>query len=431
MKNRMIDTTLGYRQLAENMFVSNDDFATLLNNNDLIVGGSGCGKTGGYVIPNVLLSQGSLIITDTKGMLYKQLASKMKAKGFKVQLLDFVNPQQSCHYNPLDFIRRYSVIDRNGEEMITYDEQDILKLAHIMIPKDLSRDEQFWVESARTTVTFLIAFTLEALVEEERSMMSFPELFYRLENKMLRKPIENWLDEYPDSISARQYKMISSIMYVDKTWGCIRQFVAEGIQFFNYRKFDMIFGYTKESSLHFKDLGHEKTVLFVNVSDSDRSCDRLADIFYTQALQMLLMEADKQENGRLPVSVRFILDDFAANVKIQDFDKIISIIRSRNISVSIILQNLTQLDAVYNKSQSSTIISNCDHMLYLGGQDLDTANYVGTRANKTRETILAMPFDKAWVMERGKTGMLVNKIQPYKDLYENEEIALEDFILAS
>lgn len=124
--------------------------------------------------------------------------------------------------------------------------------------------------------------------------------------------------------------------------------------------------------IDFRSLGREKTAVFLTISDTDRSMDGLVNLFYTQALQTLCNSADKDyPDHRLPVPVRFILDDFATNVRIPDFDKIISVIRSREIYVSIILQSISQLSALYGSGESTTIINNCDNCLYLGGQDVE------------------------------------------------------------
>ena len=120
-------------------------------------------------------------------------------------------------------------------------------------------------------------------------------------------------------------------------------------------------------------------------------------------------------NGRLKTPVRFILDDFASSVYIDNFDKIISVIRSRNISVSVILQSLSQLDALYTKGQANTIITNCDHLLYLGGQDINTASYIGHRSNKTEDNVMLMPAGKAYFIERGKRCILIDRVPPYEE----------------
>ena len=138
--------------------------------------------------------------------------------------------------------------------------------------------------------------------------------------------------------------------------------------------------------------------------------DRLTNLFYTQALHELCNSADRDnKDHRLKVPVRLILDDFAANVFIPEFDKIISVIRSREISVSIILQSLSQLESMYGDARAKTILNNCDHCLYLGGQDVDTARYVSIKANKSINSILNLPLEAAWLFERGTQPQQVEK----------------------
>ena len=140
--------------------------------------------------------------------------------------------------------------------------------------------------------------------------------------------------------------------------------------------------------------------------------DKLANLFYTQAIQELCRFADREcENQCLPVPVRFILDDFATNAVIPHFDKTISVIRSRGIAVSIILQSLTQLDHLYGKMAARTIINGCDSMLYLGGMDLTTAAYVGTRANVSDYSVLSLPLEDSWLLVRGQKPRIVSKYE--------------------
>jgi type IV secretion system protein VirD4 len=168
--------------------------------------------------------------------------------------------------------------------------------------------------------------------------------------------------------------------------------------------------YRCRERIDFKSLGREKTVVFLAVSDTDRAMDGLVSVFYTQALQVLCGSADRDyPDHRLPVPVRFILDDFATNVRIPDFDKIISVIRSREISVSVILQSISQLSSIYGQEAAMTIINNCDNCLYLGGQDVETARYIAVKANKTADTILNMPLDRAYLFTRGTRPKLVEK----------------------
>jgi len=152
--------------------------------------------------------------------------------------------------------------------------------------------------------------------------------------------------------------------------------------------------------------------VFLNTSDTDRSSDKLVSLFFTQALHALCNHADNSPGNRLKIPVRFMLDDFASGTHIPDFDKIVSVIRSREISTSIILQSISQLEALYGHAKAKTILNNCDNLLYLGGQDVETAHYIGMKANKSATSILTMPLDDAWLFSRGQEPRQVQKFVP-------------------
>ncbi|MCR5598065.1 MAG: type IV secretory system conjugative DNA transfer family protein, partial [Lachnospiraceae bacterium] len=160
-------------------------------------------------------------------------------------------------------------------------------------------------------------------------------------------------------------------------------------------------------------LGREKTVLFLNVSDCDHSQDMLVNMLYSQLLQTLIAEADANESGQLDVPVRIIMDDFAASAQIPDFDKIISVVRSRDIWLTLCIQSFTQLDSLYSEAKALTIVNNCDHIVYLGGNDMKSAEFIGTRACKTPESVLCMDRTKEFFIESGKPVKLINKIKSY------------------
>lgn len=392
-----------YRILAEHVRVVNDTWKTKINNNDLIVGASGCGKTTGYVIPNIEQCNESMIVADTKGLLYRKLNRKLKEAGYKVCVLDFVQPEKSCAYNPLDYIAR-------NEETGKCREQDIITISQAMLPTRCTR-EPFWEDSARMVLTSLIAFVMEALPKEEQNMTSVTELFKLLGSKEGRSIFDEFEAECPDSFAVKKYKSYSNVFNADRTWGCISQFLADVLQLYDFHEIKYM--YDAKSRFHIRDLGKKKMVLFVNVSDTDRAFDSLINVFYTQAIQQLCREADSNPDGRLKMPVRIILDDFATNVYIPDFDKIISVIRSREISVSLILQSLSQLETMYTPAQAKTIINGCDHLLYLGGQDVQTADYISIKANQPIEKILNMGLSDAYLFTRGEVPRKVEKINPF------------------
>lgn len=435
INERMIDmNNTNYRYIAEGITISNNTRETGLNNNDLIIGPSGAGKTGGYVVPNLLNCDTSIIVADTKCNLSKKYRTQLENKGYKVYVLDFVSPENSIAYNPLKFIR----FDKQTGK---YNEKDIISISHTLVPIKCMRDP-FWEESARILIECLISYVLEALEPEERNLSSVLEIFGLLsKSTSLANPKIEFLEEWslmnPNSFAARKYDMFSGVIPSEKTWACILQSAADALSTFDYKETKNMF--SGENTIDIEKFGKEKSAVFLNVSDTDRSMDTLVNIFYTQVFQLLCQQADNNCDGRLEMPIRIILDDFATNTYIENFDKLVSVIRSREIYVSIILQSMTQLETMYSKSQSTTIVNNFDHVLYLGGSDLETAAFVSQHANRPVNKILALPLDKAYLISRGKEAELVNKIKPYSmisernNTYNNdfqiiEEIALEEGI---
>lgn len=406
MKNKRI--------LANNIVISNNTQVTGLNNNDLIIGSSGSGKTGGYVIPNLQNLTGSIVVSDTKGQLTKMFTNRLKARGYKVCTLDLVNMEKSCGYNPLNGIRRY----KSGK----YREQDVLTLANNIVPT-LDILEPFWEQAAAGYITFLIAFCLETLPSEEQNMVSVCELHNHFVQPGGNLSFLQWALENPDSYAAKKFHKINYSSNAEKMWSSIIEFANRALEPFDFEEARPIFA--NQNSFDISSLGREKTVLFLNVSDTDRTFDRLVNVFYTQALQILCSNADANPDGRLKIPVRIIMDDFAASARIPNFDKIISVIRSRDISVSIILQSMTQLEAMYTHAEATTIINNCDHILYLGSQDLQTAEFIGSRIFKTADAVLCTPRDKAILITNGEKAVTVDKIPPYSTL-KNEKIITKE-----
>ena len=399
------------RILAAGKEVLNDTHVTRMNNNDLIIGATGAGKTTGYVIPNMLRASESMIVADTKGNLYKKLSPILRENGYTIDVLDFMDPCSDSRYNPLDYIR----FDKSSDK---YSEQDIMTIAYSLLPDSLSKNDLFWVTSARTMLCCLISYVLEAFEPRDRSLSSVCDVFKVVQDQYNQSAqsnkqvpfLEEWSALHPDSFVTKKYKMIKGVLPADRTWGCIQQFVSTALDAFDMDNSRKLFA--SGGKFNIRNLGKRKSVLFLNVSDTDHSLDGIVNILYAQIFHVLCAEADSKPNGRLDVPVRVILDDFATNVNIHDFDKLISVIRSREISVSIILQSLSQLETLYNKSQSMTIVNGCDHIIYLGGNDLETAEYIASRAFRTVESILCMSNDKAYLLTRGKKGELVDKILP-------------------
>lgn len=406
----------GYRYLGEGFKVSNNTRETHLNNNDLVVGSSGASKTGSIVYTQLKsLRDSSLIVVDTKGRLHKMFREELVQKGYKVKVIDFVNPENSCIYNPLDYIRR------GGDG---YKEQDIARVCSAIFPGNLDKDEPFWEMSARSMLEFFVAYTLEALPEEDHHMNTISRLFQIFQQSSGRAQFLHWIEDNKNSLAAKRYYQIKAMQTADKTFASINAFFNVGIRMFDYGEFQGIFvpdndGDKPRDNIDIATIGKEKTVVFINTSDSDHSMDQLINIFYTQVLQTLMAEADENESGQLEVPVRIIMDDFASSAVIPDFDKLISVVRSRDIWLTLCIQSLTQLETLYSESQALTIQNNCDHIIYMGSNDLSSAQYIGTRAQKTPETILCMSRDMEYILEAGRPVSLIPKIPSYS--FEEEQ----------
>ncbi len=385
--------------LAKDTFISNDTWETGINNNVLVVGPSGAGKTRSYVKPNIMQANTNMIVSDAKGTLYRETAPLLRANGYEVWHLDFVNMKGNVGYNPLSYIRYDPV-------RAEYDQKDILRVCEIVI-RSMSEKEPFWDVAARMYVSSVIAYVLEALPKEEHTL----EYVNRVIAETGIRRYDQMMNEHellcPNSFAVRRYREFCVMAEADKMTASVLGIAATNLSSFDFREaVDM---YSRTPQVDFSAFSDRKIALFLTVSDTDRSQDRLVNLFWTQALQGLIAAADRSIGGRLAVPVRLYLDDFATNVYIPDFDKISSNIRSREIYVSVILQSVAQLEALYGTARASTIIGNCDQQLVLGVQDIHTAQLFAQRANKPASALLNMPLGECYLFVRGTPARKVFK----------------------
>ena len=395
------DQNSGERIIAKDIRRSNNGRITGLNRNDLIIGGSGAGKTTGYVAPNLNNPSGSFVVSDTKGKLYGKYCDSLKEKGYDVLLIDLVDPANSSHYNPFDYIRKY-------EDGTVY-ESDIKKLATILMPSLDSR-EPFWEKAATRYVCMLIGFVFEVVPEERRNMNAVIQIHQAVLAGKGDKYFNTLINNTPSSYTANKYRAFESIRTSEKTYACILEFASEALDPFDCLEFRRFFASGNSIDVH--QLGKKKTALFINSSDHDKSYHVISSIISFQIIQTLLDDADKTEEGELDIPVNIYLDDFAAAAKIPDFDLLISIIRSRNISVSILLQSISQLTHMYGPEAAVTIINNCDTILYLGsGHDMETAKFIAYHANQPEHSILTLPRDTTIILTSGEKPQTAGKIK--------------------
>lgn len=385
------------RILADGHMMDNDTRATGLNNNDAVIGGSGSGKTRGYVKPNIMQCSGSMVITDTKGTLRQETGGMLEREGYHVMEINLADhAASSCGYSPFDYIR----MDKDGN----YIGQDIMKVAACIVPVE-SVHEPVWDLSARMYLECIIGYILECLPEREHTMESVALLFMEMPTGKFDTLMTELCSQDPGCFAAVRYRMFRSTATADRMYASIMGMLAEKLNVFISDGAKALASMPQR--IRFGELGERKAALFLTVSDTDRSMDRLANLFYAQALQALCDSADQNPSHSLDVPVRMIMDDFASNVRIPNFPEIISIIRSRNISVSIILQSISQLEGLYGHADAMTILDNCDNCLYLGGQDVGTAKYMGIKANRSVHSILESPAGSAWLFTRGKKAEMV------------------------
>ena len=396
--------------LGQDRYYSLDTRKTGLNNNVLVVGASGTGKTRGIVIPNLLQAKGSYIVSDPKGNLYRKYGEYLQNKGYTVKMLDFKTFAPLTRYNPFAYV---------------HDTQDILQVAYMLIHQKKEgsiREDPFWDDAAVLLLTSLISLMRESekLVAKIGSRHNGDSILSDICREM---PNLHNLMRLADLCSVPED--VSYVSGMDKIMRSVEEVAPESFALSQYKKFRVAASRTLRSILitvnahlgtfdipglrritrtdtvDLPSIGKEKTALFVNVSDTDRSLDGLVNIFFTQAMHELVRCADSQEDSRLPVPVRFILDDFATNCMIVDFPKMISSIRSREISAMLMIQSEGQLEQSYERD-SSTIISNCDTYVYLGGNDLRTAKAIAERTDLPLKNILNMPVGSNWIFRRGE-----------------------------
>lgn len=382
------------------------------NLNALIIGGSGAGKTRGFAKPNVMQANSSLVVLDPKGEILRDTGHLLERQGFRVRVLDLVNPHRSHCYNPF----RYLASDNDVQRLTT-------NLFKATTPKGAVSQDPFW-DTAASMLHLALAFYLlhEAPPEEQ----NYPMLMEMLRAGEVREDDDEYasiLDELfqrlemekPGHIALKYYHNYRSGSA--KTLKSIQVTLAARLEKFNL---ESIASLTSTDELDLPSLGEEKVALFAIIPDNDTSFNFLVSILYTQLFQQLFALADTKYKGSLPTHVHFVMDEFA-NVSLpDDFEKILSVMRSRNISVSIILQNLAQLKALFEK-QWESIVGNCDEFLYLGGNEQSTHKYVSELLGK--ETIDTNTFGKS----TGKSGSYTTNYQVSgRELLTPDEVRMLD-----
>ena len=326
------------------------------NINTLIVGGSGSGKSAAYSKPNAYQMLGSYVFTDPKGELYDDTAGYLKAHGYDIKVLNLVNPVNSDGYNPL---------------MHVASELDVDVIANTVVKgqSSESKSDPYWDDMAEMLLKALIYYLIATRPEEEQNLASCSELVRAANANGGSNLLTELINQLPYDHPARMYYKSIEIA-PEKTYGSILSSLQSKLGKFDSKDIAEV---TSTDTINFEDIGKKKTAVYVISSDTHTAYDFLLTIFFSQMIQQLYNYADLN-GGRLQMPVFFILDEFANIGRIPDFDKKISTSRSRGIQFSVILQNLDQLEAVYEKSYE-TIMGNCDTHVFLGSNSYKTVEY--------------------------------------------------------
>ena len=382
------------------------------NLNTLVCGGSGAGKTRFYCKPNLMQANTSFVILDPKGEIVRDVGKLLEAKGYEIKVLDLISMEKSHCYNPFVYLRS----DNDIQRLVT-------NLFKSTTPKGSQSNDPFWDTAASMLLLALVFYLHYEAPGDEQNFAMVMEMLragaIEDEEEPRPSPLDNLFSELeyenPEHIALKYYHSYHSGSA--KTLKSIQITLAARLEKFNLESLAAL---TTTDELELETLGEKKTALFALIPDNDTSFNFLVSLLYTQLFQQLFYSADHIHGGSLPIPVHFLMDEFA-NVSLpDDFDKILSVMRSRSVSVSIILQNLAQLKALFEK-QWESIVGNCDEFLYLGGNEQSTHKYVSELLGK--ETIDTNTYGKS----SGRSGNYSTNYQiSGRELLTPDEVRMLD-----
>lgn len=382
------------------------------NKNVLVIGGSGSGKTRFYVKPNLMQMHSSYCVTDPKGTIVIECGKMLEENGYEIKILNTINFKKSMKYNPFAYIKS---------------EKDILKLVQTIIANTKSEGEKagedFWIKAEKLYYTALIGYIYYEAPKEEKNFATLLEMIdaseVREDDENFMNPVDRLFEalekKNPSHFAVKQYKKYK--LAAGKTAKSILISCGARLAPFDIEELRELM---KEDELDLDTLGDRKTALFVIISDTDDTFNFVVSIMYSQLFNLLCDKADDKYGGRLPIHVRFLLDEFANIGLIPKFEKLIATIRSREISASIILQAQSQLKAIY-KDNADTIVGNCDSTLFLGGKEKTTLKELSETLGKETidlyNTSETRSNANSYGLNYQKTG---------KDLMSQDEITVMD-----
>lgn len=398
--------------LTQNFRISLDTHEHRRCLNILVVGGSGAGKSRGFALPNIMQCCCSMVITDPKAELLRKTGGLLEKKGYEVRVFDLINPDTSFCYNPFEYV---------------HDDKDVLRLISNLIqnttPKGSQSSDPFWEKSETALLQALMLYLLHEAPPEEQNFAMIMEMLGSAQVKEEDEDYESPLDilfdrlemRHPDSIAVKQYHIYKQA--AGKTAKSILISVGVRLAAFNLPQIAKL---TNTDELDLSSMGERKVALFCCIPDADTSLNYLVGMIYSQLFQTLYYMADRVHGGALPVPVNCIMDEFP-NVSLpNEFEKILATCRSRSIYCSIIIQNMSQLKALFKDSWES-LVGNCDEFLYLGGNEKETHKYVSELLGK--ETIDTNTYGQT----KGKSGSYsTNFQQSGRELLQPDEVRMLD-----
>ena len=383
------------------------------NLNVLVCGGSGSGKTRFYAKPNIMQANTSFVVLDPKGELLRDTGNLLKEKGYVIKVIDLINMEKSDCYNPFMYLRN----DNDIQRLVT-------NLFKNTTPKGSQTQDPFWDQAAMMLLLALMFYLhYEAPPEEQNFSMvldmiragSLGDDDENVQTSTLDMLFDRLQDRDPDHLANKYYRAYHSGSA--KTLKSIQITLMARLEKFNLSSLANI---TQVDTLELESIGERKTAVFGVIPDNDSSFNFIIGMLYTQLFQQLYYQADAVHGGRLPVHVHFVMDEFA-NVALPDeFDKLLATMRSREISVSIIIQNMAQLKALFEK-QWESIVGNCDEFVYLGGNEQSTHEYVSKMLGK--ETIDTNTYGRS----QGRNGSYSTNYQNSgRELLMPDEVRMLD-----
>lgn len=414
--------------LASGVAQSPDPKVTGLNGNVLVIGGTGSGKTVSYTEANLLHTYDrSLVVSVSKRALITKYAPLFEKRGYQVHIIDTINPENSTvGYDPLHYIK-------NSEDILTLAKSII----HNQAPSGSSGEDAYWNNASTQLCAAEISMMMELYPVYQSTgkdvSLSFAgvlaldeDLSFKEEHSSgftlstLDQDFEALREYNPNSYAARCFQSVKGL--TSRTVSCILSSVKSAYgDTFSPSAVELM---KRKDPIRFSDLAEKKSILFVLTSPVDKTSHAFTNLMFSQMFQDLYHLA-LIKGGTLPKNIHVICDDFAVSAKIHEFENYISIFREAGISVSLLVQSLSQLTSLYGEAAATTIVNNCDRMLYLGGMDVTTCQDIAKRVDIPLTEVLNAPLECAYVIQRGSAPVIGTRYQTYEDPLYEEVLSLK------